>query len=459
MKQILLTIIVAGSVLLSTNQTQAQCYSAVELDGVDDYMHTPLSAAYTYNNFTIEAWINSPDYTPNEMYVTIAQNSFFGLGGWPADGTLSAFGGGLTPTQITSTGAGTTPTVNAWHHIAYVYNGVNQIVYVDGVEIYTVVSSGSVNPAAGFNYGITIGARFTVDQQFTNSIFEDVRVWEVARTPAQLNANMSINLTGTEPGLVAYYRFEDGAGSTTVTDLSGNGNTLTLYNMDPSTDWVSGLFSTDAETTDVIVNCGPLTWIDGNEYLADNNTATFTYVGGAAGGCDSIVTLNLTVNAPADTSVTTVSPLITSNEVGTGAQFQWIYCDSNNVFIPGESGSSYTATATGDYAVIVTTLDGCRDTSACIPISFAALDQSRLETGITVSPNPTNGAFSISSLNYSGEVRIEVLDVTGKLIYNSTENLAPHASTSIDLSEAANGVYIVNVSDMNEAHSIRVVKK
>ncbi len=49
-----------------------------------------------------------------------------------------------------------------------------------------------------------------------------------------------------------------------------------------------------AQGVDVISSCSPITWIDGNTYMHSNNTATYTYVGGAANGCDSTVTLNYT---------------------------------------------------------------------------------------------------------------------------------------------------------------------
>ncbi len=55
--------------------------------------------------------------------------------------------------------------------------------------------------------------------------------------------------------------------------------------------------NSSVNSTDVQTTCGPITWIDGNNYAASNNTATHTIVGGAANGCDSIVTLNLTVNS------------------------------------------------------------------------------------------------------------------------------------------------------------------
>jgi flagellar capping protein FliD len=48
--------------------------------------------------------------------------------------------------------------------------------------------------------------------------------------------------------------------------------------------------------TDVQTACNTYTWIDGITYNASTNTPTFTIVGGSSTGCDSIVTLDLTIN-------------------------------------------------------------------------------------------------------------------------------------------------------------------
>src|SRR5690554_4976414 len=48
--------------------------------------------------------------------------------------------------------------------------------------------------------------------------------------------------------------------------------------------------------TDTIIACHSFTWIDGNTYTSSNNTATHTIVGGAVNGCDSIVSLDLTIH-------------------------------------------------------------------------------------------------------------------------------------------------------------------
>ena len=46
--------------------------------------------------------------------------------------------------------------------------------------------------------------------------------------------------------------------------------------------------------TDVIVACDSMTWIDGVTYTSSNNTATYVLTN--SNGCDSVVTLDLTIN-------------------------------------------------------------------------------------------------------------------------------------------------------------------
>jgi hypothetical protein len=58
--------------------------------------------------------------------------------------------------------------------------------------------------------------------------------------------------------------------------------------------------------TETRSECDSYTWIDGNTYITNNNSATFNFVGGAASGCDSIVSLNLTITNNYTTSDTIV---------------------------------------------------------------------------------------------------------------------------------------------------------
>ena len=56
---------------------------------------------------------------------------------------------------------------------------------------------------------------------------------------------------------------------------------------------------------DTQVHCNTFTWIDGNTYTSSNNTATYTLSN--AVGCDSIVTLDLTINNSDNTSSSVIA--------------------------------------------------------------------------------------------------------------------------------------------------------
>lgn len=86
-----------------------------------------------------------------------------------------------------------------------------------------------------------------------------------------------------------------GAYTELLTDVSGCDSliTLDLTITGPS-------FGTDVQSS-----CGPYTWIDGETYTESNNSAIYTLVD--VNGCDSIVTLNLTINAPSNSIDTQVA--------------------------------------------------------------------------------------------------------------------------------------------------------
>jgi Secretion system C-terminal sorting domain len=94
-----------------------------------------------------------------------------------------------------------------------------------------------------------------------------------------------------------------GPNSVTLSVTDGSGNVSTCVA-------IVTVVSNSPTGTDTQVSCGPYTWIDGNIYAASNNTATHTIVGGAANGCDSIVTLNLTIpviGTPANVGSTNIT--------------------------------------------------------------------------------------------------------------------------------------------------------
>ena len=90
--------------------------------------------------------------------------------------------------------------------------------------------------------------------------------------------------------------------------------------------------------TDLIAACDSYTWIDGNTYTSSNNTAPATLLN--ADGCDSVISLDLTI-----TSSSFVTDAVTSCD-----SYTWI---DGNMYTSSNSTATYTLTnATGCDSVV-----------------------------------------------------------------------------------------------------------
>jgi hypothetical protein len=332
---------------------------------------------------------------------------------------------------------------------------------------------------------------------------------------------MDLCIAGNEPGLVAMYNMIDGTGSATLTDESVNGFDGTLMNMDPNTSWnytgmpamtcamcnatmtatpvVTVNYSTTG--TDVQEHCVDYTWIDGNTYTASNNVATHVLTNAA--GCDSVVTLNLTINTPdattdtqsacdsytwidgntytADNNVATFTltntngcdSVVTLNltietpptanatnngdgtltATGTGT-YQWMDCGTGTA-VAGETSATFVPAANGDYAVIVNGAN-CSDTSACVTYNSVGLDENDSQV-IQVYPNPTTGLLHINLGQESDNIYVVITNVLGEQVY--AENISGSTSHELNLDQPA-GIYFVNVyTQGNLISTERVIKQ
>src|SRR4029453_16480602 len=79
--------------------------------------------------------------------------------------------------------------------------------------------------------------------------------WSVARTQAEIQNNMGSGMAANQPNLWAYWRFDEGGG-TTVTDLSGNGRHGTIIN---GAQWVVSTIPRVQALPEVSVFTGPTT--------------------------------------------------------------------------------------------------------------------------------------------------------------------------------------------------------
>ena len=198
-------------------------------------------------------------------------------------------------------------------------------------------------------------------------------------------------------------------------------------------------YNTDTQTA-----CDNYIWIDGNTYTSSNSTATDTLANAA--GCDSVVTLNLTINT-VDNGINNNSPTLTA--AAAGATYQWLDCDNNFTPITGEVNQSYTATASGNYAVEVTK-NNCTDTSDCESVTVVGLQENKV-SNIHIHPNPTNDQITINIKGYHGPVEVEVYDLSGRLLLTTK-------FTTLSIKNYAKGIYVFKVSYGDRVEEIKVVK-
>ncbi len=194
-----------------------------------------------------------------------------------------------------------------------------------------------------------------------------------------------------------------------------------------------------------------------NSYFFNNQTLTLsgTYYDTLVNstGCDSIISLNLTINNPNNT-ITQSGATLTANAFG--ATYQWVNCASFSI-IPNETNQSYTATTNGDYALIITQ-NGCKDTSVCVTVSGVGFSEIPKESFIQISPNPTNGKMQIERIGKPfSNATIQIVTPTGNKVYEKKHVFAN--KYNINISSFASGIYFMVIYNEQFEYKIKVVKE
>ncbi|MDO8453204.1 MAG: LamG domain-containing protein [Sulfurimonas sp.] len=174
----------------------------------------------TVTNFTVEWWMNPSAHFSTGNTIGYGWGSFLfheaGSGdlyvGINGDSALNR----LTPTD--GLGAGTLE-LNKWQHFAFSFDASNGTgtLYKNGLSLAS--KSGMSSPSIFGDFAAGKAYTSVLSQQF---MLDDVRVWNITRTGAQIKASMNYQLDGNETGLVAYYNFDERVG-TTVKDRTAHG--------------------------------------------------------------------------------------------------------------------------------------------------------------------------------------------------------------------------------------------
>jgi len=264
----ILCIIVFSLLFLQVIAIDYSAGNCLEFDGVDDFVAIN-NAVSMLSDYTVELWFNTSvtNQTMDLLSGTVSSNH----------GILFEF---TTANELRvlhrnppgSTGGNNiyaTGTYNdgEWHHVALVRYDDYIDLHIDGE--YIIDSS----PVTDFNdpLDILIGKlKPNSSERFYSGMIDEVRIWNVELSEEEIQQNMHLALNGDEPGLEAYWQFNETSGTTAYDSAGSNHGTLNNMTND---DWVQSsvpIFSNPDGSGTVgdpyqIANLGNLIWISINQ--------------------------------------------------------------------------------------------------------------------------------------------------------------------------------------------------
>jgi Concanavalin A-like lectin/glucanases superfamily len=291
--------------ILSSFSINAQ--NALNFDGFDDFIQTSYPGISATGQRSVEAWIKTPFVTGEEVITdwgTLTNGGRFTFALIDGKIRVEIHGSGVTSTTLVGD--------NIWHHVVVTYNNSSSPkfnVYLDGALENSFNIAGTMNTGSTIN--MRIGQRIDGAKGFNGNI-DEVRVWDYDLSLTEIQNNMNSEFCTVQPGLIAYYKFNQGiaggnnSGLTTLIDESGNGYNGTLNSFaltGSASNWITG-YPLNVPATYESLNVGVC-----NSYTSPSGNYTWTSSGTYmdtipnAEGCDSVITINLSINSTYDTII------------------------------------------------------------------------------------------------------------------------------------------------------------
>lgn len=160
---------------------------------------------------------------------------------------------------VTSASVTWSPSTAIWHHIALVYDAStgSATFYVDGSQqgiTQTGLATSIFNSSAPLDIGCLKNSSDTAFKFFNGSIAE-VRIWNVARTAAEIASDYNQTLSGNENGLVSYWKLNSNLQSSAVVNTLTASGTVTYSDNNPFSTEETNTEETTTETTTVTCTC------------------------------------------------------------------------------------------------------------------------------------------------------------------------------------------------------------
>ena len=169
---------------------------------------------------TIEAWVCISSFPQGWFSIVDKYNSGSDFG-WTfqiqANDNLQ-FVAGPGPTALVPW----SPSLDQPYHVAMSYDRSQGVLdfYVDGALLSSVAYDADIQ--ATDSAAMFLGYNPSGGDEYNDGQIDELRIWNRALSAAEIGSRFNAPLTGTESGLVGYWRFDEGAGET-FADASPNG--------------------------------------------------------------------------------------------------------------------------------------------------------------------------------------------------------------------------------------------
>lgn len=186
------------------------------------------------------------------------------------------------------------------------------------------------------------------------------------------------------------------------------------------------------------------------------NSGWYYVTGSDIYGCTNNDSVYILVNPLPTAPIITYNSLTNQMSSDYGSGNQWYF--NGNIITSGGTNQNYLATINGNYWVTYTDNNGCVSVNSnTISITTVGLNEFFMFYGISAHPNPNDGMFTLQSENSRfTNASVEVLDITGKIIYNQT--LTENKKT-IDISDASAGLYLLRIRIDEEQGTLRIIRQ
>ena len=419
MKKLILTSLLFISVY---SNAQTNNYS-LDFDGSNDYISIQNNYNGYYSSFSFSGWMN----------LTASNGKVFDIG-CDVGTNLARLGIQVESNQIDFwvkynegepwgvndiflQNVDYTGYFNSWTYVSGTWNGDESKLYFNGVLADSLVGTNIDSLLLSVDHVFNIGKRYTgVD--YIEGLINSFSIWNIALSQQEIQDYMNCPPIGTESGLVGYWAFEEGTGTTTL-DQTTNNNDGTMN--------------------------GGVTW--------SNDVPIYT---------SNCCTANPITTQPTDQTVTIGNDATFSfNDTLTGATYQW-QMDAGTGYSTLSNAGQFSGADTKTLTIASTTMSNNNTLYRCIVTESTSCMDTTNVSNLTVIdntsigelnnslvklfPNPSNGIISLTLAHHSNG-QIILTDILGKEVLSKS-----FTSNEVQLNLKgleSKGTYFAKVLDSN----------